>query len=250
MRIHTLLIIFFCIPYLLMSQTEEESTVKSGRVIGITIGAAYNIPGGDLKERFGNNNEIRVGLEYQLSPSKWAASFETGFLFGNNVKEDVLAPLRLENGLVLGNNGGYANIFLRQRGVYMGLMLEKIIAGNENGRGFRLGAGAGLLNHFIRVQDDTSSVPQVAGRYKKGYDRSTRGFALKERISYNYVSDSRRMNLSFGFEFTQGFTKNVRAINFDTGLSDTQGRLDLIYALNLKWLIPLVNTVVDEEIFY
>lgn len=234
-----------------MSQTETEDTAsKSGRVIGITIGIAYDIPGGDLKERFGNNNEISVGLEYQLSPSKWVMSLEADFLFGRSVKEDVLAPLRLDNGLVLGNNGAYANIFLRQRGVYLGLMLEKIIAGNVNGRGFRLGAGVGLLNHYIRVQDDTASVPQVSGRYKKGYDRSSTGPALKERISYNFVSDSRRVNLSFGFEFTQGFTKNVRAINFDTGLSESGRRLDLIYALNLKWLIPLVNTIVDEEIFY
>jgi len=249
MQLKPYLLILFLSPIFLCAQ-DEESQTGSSYVFGPTIGASYNVPAGDLGDRFGNHSEISVGLEYQLSPSKWVFSFETDFLFGSSVKEDVLAPLRLENGLILGNDSEYANIFLRQRGVHMGLMVEKTVLANDIGRGLRLGAGVGLLNHFIRIQDDSRSVPQVAGRYKKGYDRNTRGFALKERFSYNFVSDSKRVNFSLGFEFTQGFTKNTRAINFDTALPDTENRIDLIYALNLKWLLPLVNSSGDEEIFY
>ena len=248
-KVTSFLFLFF--PFFLISQeAEDKPSTSSPNVLGISIGVAYDVPGGDLSKRFGNNSEIRVGLEYQLGSSRWIASFETDFIFGNKVKEDVLEPLRLDNGFILGDNGAYANVFLRERGVYMGLMLEKVILGDSNGRGFRMGGGAGLLNHFIRVQDDSRSVPQLVGDYKKGYDRSARGLAIKERFSYHFVTKSRRINFSVGIELTQGFTNNIRAINFDTGLSDTESRLDLLYGLNFKWVVPLFNSSVEEEIFY
>lgn len=250
MRVIQLIFIFSFSSIYLFAQDTQDSVSTAGVVFGPTIGFSSNFPAGDLADRFGRSNEISVGIEYQMTPSNWAFSSEIDFYFGNNVKEDVIAPLRLDNGFILGENGAYANVFLRKRGVHFGLMAEKILMANKNGRGIRLGAGLGLMNHFIRIQDDTRSVPQLRDRYRKGYDRNTRGFAIKERLAYNFVSESRRINLSVGLEFTQGFTKNVRAINFDTGLSDPVRRLDLIYALKLKWVLPLVNTSVNEEIFY
>jgi len=249
MHLKFLFIIFFLYPALILAQEEVEEKVSTN-LFGITIGVGYDIPSADLGKRFGNNNEINVGFEYQFGNSKWITSFETDFFFGNKVKEDVLLPLRLDNGLILGINGAYANVFLRQRGVHIGLMLEKVVFPNENGSGLRLGTGIGVLNHYIRIQDDSRSVPQLANDYKKGYDRSARGLAIKERISYHFVTQSKRVNFSVGIEFTQGFTNNLRAINFDTALSDNDARLDLLYGLNLKWVIPIFHSSVEEEIFY
>lgn len=228
----------------------QEKDNPQYNTLGLSISTAFNIPGGDLSDRFGTSTEVGIGLEYLMSKTKLIFSIEGDFIFGSTVKEDVLSSLRTTGGNILGNNGAYADVFLRQRGFHLGLMAEKLLSKDSSLKGLRIGGGIGVLNHKIRIQDDTQSVSQLSGDYKKGYDRNSRGLAVKERIAYNFVNETGKINFSVGLELTQAFTKNTRGINFDTALADTQGRLDLIYALQFKWLLPLHSSKPAEEIFY
>lgn len=237
----------------IVSLCYSQQEVEQYNYLGLNIKYGLGFPGGEMAELFGSHNEAGVGFEYFFAKSKLVISAEANIIFGANVninEKDVLAPLRIDNGNILGVDGSYAAVFLRERGTYFGMMLEKVISRNPYGRGLRLGLGFGLLTHKVRIQDDSNSVPQVSGDYAKLYDHKTAGPALRERIVYNYVNDSRKIYFSAGFEFTQGFTKNVRALNLDTNSSEDESRLDLMYGLSIKWTLPLRNSRSSETIYY
>lgn len=219
--------------------------------LGLNIKYGLNVPNGDLSDRFGLFNEAGVGLQYYLSQKKLYFNVEADFFFGSEVKEDVISPLRISNGVnVLGVDGTYARIILRMRGSYFGFMFEKLFAANEYDRGWRVGLGAGLFAHKVRLQDDSNSVPQVKNDYAKGYDHRTLGPALRERIAYNYVNNAQRIYFSVGLEFSQAFTKNIRAINYDSGTAESENRLDLSIGLNIKYTLVLRNSSPAETIYY
>lgn len=80
---------------------------------------------------------------------------------------------RTPEGDIIGNDRLLASVVLRKRGYYFGGLVGKLFTFNEKRSGIRLTLGAGLLRHWIRIQDDNSSVPELTGDYKKGYDRLT-----------------------------------------------------------------------------
>ena len=232
---------------------EEPSAVPDNF---LAFGAQYGIqfPGGDLSDRFGNNFAATFSLDYYNKKLRGYYGLETQIQFGNNVREDVLAPLRLSSGAILGTNGEVGQIFLRRRGFYIGAYINKtIISGKKNpASGLTLGLGAGVLEHQVRIQNDLANVGQLNGDLEKGYDRLTRGPALKQAITYQHLGANRSVNYSIGVSVFEAFTDSVRSINFDTGLSAKGSRFDLLISIDAKWYIPLIqgNSRTKEEVFY
>ena len=105
-------------------------------------------------------------------------------MLGESVKENVISSLQLDNNAFLGNDGGYADVFLRMQGAYVGLYLNKIIISSKKNpnAGLNLGLGVGLLQHNIRINVESKNAPQFSNDYAKGYDRRTLGPALKQNI--------------------------------------------------------------------
>ena len=201
------------------SFAQEDNTLgNEGNVFLLGLNAAYQIKGGDYADRFGDNQSIGIGGEYVTNKHNFIFGFHTYFNFGNNVIEDVLSTLRTPDGAIIGNNRLLASVFLRERGIYGGVHVGKLFSLlKSNPRsGIRVTVGAGFLQHKIRIQDDTRTVVQLTGEYKKGYDRLTNGLALTEFIGYQHISKNRFVNFYLGVEFTQGFTQNRRSWNFDT----------------------------------
>lgn len=221
----------------------------------ISVGAEYGtqFPFGDMKDRFGQN--FVAGLSLNLFKQKFNGIFsiEGQFMFGNKVNEDVLSDFRLSNGGILGSDGVYADVLLRQRGSYLGIKAEKVVLPRKSNKnaGIAVGFGLGIIQHKIRIQVDSNNAPQFSDNYSKGYDRNSRGLALKQSITYNHIGLNKNMNYSVGLTLYEGFTKSVRNINFDTGLKDDSSRLDLLLSLSFKWFIPLKDQIDrDKEIFY
>jgi hypothetical protein len=209
-----------------------------GGILGFGIGLGANISAGDLKDRYGNNLNFSVGSEY-INKNNWTVNGEFLFLFSDNIKEDVLAPYRTSNGTILGDDNQIADIFLRQRGLFLGIGLGKLFPFKKDERsGLKLSLNAGVLQHNIRFTDERNSVGQIrAGRYV-GYDRLTRGFSIKETVAYKHLSKDRRLNFEFALDFIQGFTSEVRAYNFDTGLPTIQSRFDMLIGARIIWNLP------------
>ncbi len=218
--------------------------------VGITYGA--DLPGGDLADRYGFN--FHAGLSLSAYSVKWKGFFslEGNFQFGNDVKEDVLAPFRLSSGAILGNNGQLGQVFLRRRGFYLGVLVNKTLISSKSNphAGLNLGLGLGIEQHGIRIIDDSNNTPQFEDDFGRGYDRNTRGPALKQSLSYLHIGTNKSLNYSVSLTVMEAFTESVRSVNFDTMESVSGRRFDLLIGLEATWYLPIRNFEQAEEIFY
>lgn len=231
----------------------QEARSNEGSVILLNFSYGVLWPGGDLADRFGYNFTTGGTMDF-MTKNNFIIGLQPSFHFGSEVKEDVLAKIRNEDGIVFGDDGALAEVKLRERGIYLGAYLGKLfsIQGDANRRaGIRFTIGAGLLQHKIRIQDDPQvSISLLTDAYKKGYDRLTNGVALTEFVGYQYLAKNRRINFVAGLEFTQGFTQSRRSFNYDTRSRDDSRRIDLLTGFRLSWTLPLYVGEKAEEIRY
>ena len=232
-----LLILVLLLVFSQILPAQDQS--RESPVVLPSLGYAYQLPGGDLQDRFGPNFSLNLQLEY-LTRQDWGYRLEGGYLFGTQVKEDVLANLRTREGNIIGNDRAPADIQLRQRGWYLGAGLSRWFRmGSASRSGLLLSGTAGLLQHRIRIQDDPlSAVPQLDDTFKKGYDRLANGLYLTEFIGYRYLANDRRINFYAGLEFTQAFTRNRRSFDYDLQSRNDANRMDLLYGLRIGWILP------------
>ncbi len=229
---------------------ESQRTFDQTGAINLLFGYGIESPVGEMADRFGNDLNFSLAGE-RMSPSGWLYGVKFSFLFGSKVKEDVLAPLRLSNGEILGADNAYADVFLRQRGMYLGAYFGRTIPLNHTKSGLRITNAFGVFQHNIRIVDDARSLPQIEGDYQKGYDRLTRGFALRQFVGYHHIGQDRRLNFIVGIELTEGFTKHIRSIDFDTGLPvDHSMRFDGLIGLKAAYIFPFFDDYQADEIFY
>lgn len=250
MRLYTLILIGLLLN---ISTTHAQSWEGSntGKIILINIGYGPQVPLADLEQRFGLSFSPEVSIDY-LTEKNWVWGLQAQYLFGSDVKQDVLAGLRTEAGDIIGNDREPADIQLRERGYYIGLRVGKLIALSEKNErsGIRFNLGAGLLQHKIRFQGDPfRSVVQIEGDYEKGYDRLTNGLALHQFIGYQAIGRTNGIHVTGGFDFLEGFTQNRRDFNFDTQSGEAPNRLDVLVGFRLSISIPffLGNA---EDIYY
>lgn len=250
----TYILLFLLLPLMASAQEYGEFDLNRGNGILFNISYAYHSPGGDLGKRFGEHFSVGSGVDYITDKGNWIFGLGMNYYFGFQVAENPLIGLRNDQGGIIGNNRGYADIQLRMRGFYAGAHVGKLIpVGFSNPRsGLRLTVSAGLLQHKIRIQDDPLSfVPHLDDDYKKGYDKLSNGLAFTEFVGYQLLSTNKRINFFAGFEFTQGFTMNRRAFDFDTRQQDTTNRVDLNVGFRVGWVLPFyVGQRASEEIYY
>ncbi len=231
----------------LFAQGTNESE-KLPDMLQINFGYGFQAPGGDLADRFGLSSSI--GLTANYMTGKFIFGAEGDFIFGANVKTDVLSFMRTEDLAIIGDQREYTDVSIAQRGWYAGGMVGAIfpILPSAERSGLRLTLGSGLMQHKIRIQDRAGAATQLQGDYIKGYDRLTNGLAFKEFIGYNYFSKNQRVNFYAGFEFMQAFTKSRRDYNFDTMSADTDSRVDLLYGIKVAWTLPFFYDA-DEQFY-
>lgn len=230
----------------------QEASSKTGF---LAFGATYGIdfPAADLSERYGSNFHAAVSIDIWNPKLRGFWGIEGELHFGDKVKENILASATTSEGTILGSNGQVADIFLRRRGSYIGIYANRnfISFGSDKSTGLNIGLGLGIMQHNIRIQDDTDNAAQFKGDYLKGYDRNTRGPALKQTIGIQKAGGKNaNMNYSIGLSITEGFTKQLRSVNFDTGVVNEGSRLDVLIALEATWYLPLRRFTESEEIFY
>ena len=230
----------------------SQDDYRKENFAGLGFGYGIDIPMADMADRFGTNFRATFSVELYNARFNGTYGIEGGILFGDNVNEDVLAASRLDNGRILGSNGSLADVFLRQRGVVLGIYGSKIIVPRRSNpkAGLAIALGFGMIQHNIRIQDDTNSAAQFSGDYSKGYDRNTMGPYIKQAIKYLHIGKRRSVNYEIAITFNQAFTKNTRAINFDTQMADNSKRLDILVGLSAKWFLPIFDLRESEEIYY
>ena len=231
----------------------QEKGFNHGDALLIHFYYSGHVPAGDMADRFGGSFMPGAGIDYQTDKGNLILGAEFGYLFGGTVKEDVLAPIRTPEGYIIGEQGGYSDIQLRERGIYLGGHVGKLFPVSEKNHrsGIRVTLGAGVLQHKIRVQDDPSQkAPQLADDYKKGYDRLSNGLALRQFIGYQHLGNEGRINFYAGLDLVQGFTQNRRSYNFDAFAQDTAKRTDLLIGIRVGWTLPFYIGRDPSEIYY
>lgn len=229
-----------------------EEKNNDGGVVLMNFQYGASAPGADLADRFGSTGVAGVGVDF-LTKGNWLVGGHANFHFGKNVKTDVLAPLRSQEGFIFADDAGVTDVKLRERALYFGAHVGKIIPISQQNRrsGIRLTLGAGFLQHKIRIQDEPQIyVSLLSDTYKKGYDRLTNGLALTEFIGYHFLAKRRTVNFMAGVELTQGFTQNRRSYNYDTRERETDSRLDLLTTFKIGWTIPMYVGENADEIRY
>lgn len=207
----------------------------------LQVSYAIQFPFADMADRFGNNNNIGGGISFKVK-NNWVFGAEANFLFGGNIKEDTMLDyLFTSGGFLIGTNGIAESVLLFERGYTFWGKFGKVIPvmkGNPNS-GINLMAGAGFMEHKIKIEDPDAAVPYVTGDYAKGYDRLTNGLALYQYIGYLRLDKKKLLNFNAGVEIIEGFTQNRRDFNFDQMKRDDSKRLDILVGLKLAWVLPL-----------
>lgn len=226
-----------CADYSFAQKTAKDSSEK---VFLLGPSFAFQLPGGNLADRFGPNFNVGGSFSAKLK-SNWLFGIEGQFIFGDQLRESgILDSIRSQQGFILGTNGGYADVFLYERGFQFFVKAGKVFPAfhsNQNS-GIIATVGMGLLQHKIRIENDDHNAPQIDGDYVKGYDRLTNGLSITEYLGWIYLGKNHIANFSGGFEFTQAFTKNRRSYNFDEMKRDDAKRLDLLFGFRVSWFIP------------
>jgi len=225
------------------NRASAQARVKDSLLFAPLVGVSYSyqISGGDLKKRFGNNSN--VGAMFLVKTrSNWLLGADYSYLFGNKIKESgILDSIKTQSGFIIDANGQYAETRMFERGFSASVKLGKLFPylGPNKNSGFVGIISFGMLQHKIRIEDIGNRSPQLSKEYRKGYDRLTNGFAISEFVGYLLLSNNRMINVFGGFEFTQAFTQSRRSFNFDTMERDSKQRLDYLSGIRVGIILPL-----------
>ncbi len=213
---------------------------------------AFQIPGGDLADRFGYNSN--VGINFSIKTKKDLLFGASGsFIFGDQIKENgILDSLKTSSGFIINQSGNPSIVRLFERGLVVSLYIGKlfpVLSSNKNS-GIIATAGPVFMIHKIKMDDIGRQSPQLVSPYPKGYDRLTAGFGANEFMGYMYIGKNRILNFFGGFEFTQAMTKSQRSFDYDLMRADTKKRLDLLSGIRVGWILPLYKKTPDEFYYH
>ncbi|WP_317896986.1 hypothetical protein [Aurantibacillus circumpalustris] len=229
----TVLLLF--ISLFAKAQLDSALTVP---LLGINFGG--QMPSGDLVERFGNN--LRVGGSFLIKTKKnWIYGLDGFYMFGKNVKEDVLVQLKNAEGEVTDNEGYPGDIRVTERGFGIHAQFGRVfnLFKKLPNSGIMVTVGVGFLQHKINLYDSQRRIAAIFEDRGRGYDHLSGGLSFSQFIGYLHVSENRLLNFYIGFEAYQTLAKSFRKLNYDTGLSDTKQRIDNLSGFRVGWILPL-----------
>jgi hypothetical protein len=230
-----LTIVFILTTFFVKAQIDSALALP---LIGVHFGG--QLPYGDISQRFGPNLNVGGAFIYKTKKN-WLLGIESNYMFGRNVREDVLSQLKTVNGSVIDNQGFPADLRVSERGLGVHLIFGKVfkvLSTNPNS-GLMVMVGGGYLQHKVNLYDAQQRIAAIKGDLKYGYDRLTNGFSTSQFLGYLFLSENKLLNFYFGVEAYQAVTTSVRKLNYDTGLADTKQRLDLLYGIRFGWILPL-----------
>jgi len=219
----------------------------------VTMSYAYQVPGGDLADRFGNNSNLSLGFHIK-SRTNWFYGIQGQFLFGSKViqEDGFLQNLMVDGSYVLDNDGYPATLVIQQRGFALSADLGKLfpVIGPNANSGILVKGGAGFLQHKIRIEHQDTYIAQLEDEYLKGYDRMANGPAVTGFLGYYHMSNNRFINFVVGVEGWRAFAEPRRPINFDTQVSETGVRKDILLGIRAGWTLHLYKRMSDNFYYY
>ena len=233
------------------AQAQSGIRDTSITIVPITLSYAYQLPGGDMAERFGANNNLGLSASVKFK-SNYSLGLEGGFIFGNKVHDrSILREMTTANGVVVNQQGEPAKILLFERGYTVVAFAGKVIpiAGPNPNSGILLKLGAGYMRHKLLVQHQNDVLPGLEGEYLKGYDRLSAGPMGMFFAGYQHLSNNKFINFMVGFEVNIAFTESLRPFHFDTGKAAGGQQVDGLNGLRFGWTLPIYKARDDRQFY-
>ena len=235
---------------------ESEQQIKEESNILLSINHVFQIPAGNLADRFGNNSDISISMIYQ-NQHDVVITLEGGFIFGPTVKEDNLfESINGDNGVLISQNGEIPIIRLFERGGHVDLSFGKYFKlpwfnlSDKSESGILLSIGLGYLYHKIFIETIVTELPQLNEELLKGYDRLCGGLLIKQFIGYLYFSKKNNIRFLLGIETMQGFTRDLREYNYTTQTYVHQKRVDHLIGLKSGFIVPIKKRNTGKYYYY
>ena len=220
-------------------QSIADSSVRMGF---LEVTYRGGLTGGDWSERFGfvSLMGLQGGIKFH---SNFYLSTGIQVMFSDAITDtEVLRHILDTSGLLIGNEGLLTDYRINGSGWMVPLTIGKIFPvfpGHNPNSGIFVEVGGQYIRHRLGFQAYDDDVMQITGDYRKGYDRLTAGFGLRQSVGYTYYDNDGYVNLSIGLDFSQNFTRGQRSIQFDTGEPFDQSFLDLLGGIRVSWTFPI-----------
>lgn len=225
-----------------LESPQKNYTVGAKPPMGFLIDFSYGVqlPLADMRENFKYNFNLGGKVQYILS-NNLAFGLVGDWQFVDDIKTDVVANLREEEGFIIDRFGELSDVQLGQRGFFLGASVSYLIPLFEKNKrsGIEVRFEGGYQQHWVRIEVLGGDIYGLSSKYKKGYDRMTTGLALRQYVGYRHLDKKRLLNFFGGFDLMQAFTRNRRGFNFDTGQEDTRNRIDILVGFRLGLTLPL-----------
>jgi len=208
----------------------------------------HQFPMFDLEKEFGDNSSVGISF-IRKTNTNWLFAIDGSYIFGEKVKnEDLFDIIATEDGSLINKDGLFANVITFERGFSTFLSGGKaFLFSKENGSGIYLTSGIGYMQHKIRIQTQEDFIPHLDDEYKKGYDRLSGGFSMKLNANYMYFSKKNNIKFFAGVELIKGWTKNLRAYNFDEmKYTSNEVRNDVLIGVKIGFIIPIFRRNQEE----
>jgi len=239
---------------------ESEQKIKEESNILLSINHVFQIPAGNLADRFGNNSDISISMIYK-NQRDLVITLEGGFIFGPEVKEDNLfESINGDNGVLISQNGEIPIIRLFERGGHVDISCGKYFKLPSDFFGFNLSEksesgilfsiGLGYLYHKIFIETIVTELPQLNEELLKGYDRLCGGLLIKQFVGYLYFSKKNNIRFLLGIEAMQGFTRDLREYNYTTQTYINQKRVDHLIGFKSGFIVPIKKRNTGKYYYY
>jgi hypothetical protein len=248
-------ILLFWAVLFICADSIAQGTVRDTSLFDphVTMGYAYQVPGGDMAERYGNNSNLSLGFHVK-SRTNWYYGVQGQFLFGSKViqEEGFLQNLMVDGSYVLDNDGYPATLVIQQRGFALSADVGRLfpVIGPNMNSGILMKGGAGFVQHKIRIEHQETYIAQLEDEYLQGYDRMANGPAVTGFVGYYHMSNNRFINFVIGVEGWRAFAEPRRAINFDTQVIETGVRKDVLLGIRAGWTLHLYKRMSDNFYYY
>lgn len=248
-KLYVLLILSFSLTCQSFAQVSIKDSSIYTPLIGFSYG--YYFPAGDMADRFGQNSAVQLNVDFKTK-KYWMFGVNGSYFFGKVIKETLFDSIDTSGGSVIDQSGQFTDVRLYERGFTVVGTFGRMFPfkkPNPNS-GIVANIGVGFIQHKIRIETIGNTTPQLSKEYRKGYDRLSNGLLLSESIGYTYLSNNRLVNLYFGLECMQGFTKSRRSWDFDKMSRDTKQRVDILYGARVAWILPLYKKPPQDFYIY
>lgn len=250
-----LFILCLALPALLPAQDQPEpnSTARNTDrpMLGFYSDFSFQIPAGDLAQRYGAFNGMGFGV-WRKSSNLWTIGGGFRPFFGSKVQEpNLLGSMVGPSGSPIDQNGILHVVRTYMRGYHTQIQLGRLIPLNNNlHSGIHLQAGYGFMQHKIKFSYDERALPQLNVPYQYGFDRLSNGWTLSFSATAQHVNLNNGISFFGGLEWVQGYTYNRRSIDIPTGKRETDLRNDALLSLRGGLLVPIFRKKKSDEEFF